>query len=170
MANGLIINIRKRGTSSCLEPDTRLEVVEGERIVIALERIADAFEAKPNVKGEGDGYTDEEYKKNVREIKEMGAFLKEREHEGTKENETAYEPSEHSLLECQAKIGFAMIELDDIMNTFAHSCTTFFKKDSDKVIVLRLPVYSAIDLLELKLSIARIERHLNAAKAAIGAE
>ena len=45
MTDDLIIHIRKRGTSSCLEPDTRLEVVDGARILVALERIADALES-----------------------------------------------------------------------------------------------------------------------------
>ena len=45
MANDLIINIRKRNTSACVPPDYRLEVVDGARILIALERIADALEA-----------------------------------------------------------------------------------------------------------------------------
>ncbi len=46
MSDDLIINLRKRGTSSCLEPDLRLEVVDGTRIIIALERIADALETE----------------------------------------------------------------------------------------------------------------------------
>ena len=56
MTDDLIINIRKRGTSSCLEPDTRLEVVDGARILIALERIADALEGTQTQPAQ-EGYT-----------------------------------------------------------------------------------------------------------------
>lgn len=45
MTDDLIINIRERNTSECVPPNYRLEVVDGKRIIIALERIADALEA-----------------------------------------------------------------------------------------------------------------------------
>lgn len=63
MSDALILNIRKRGTPSCIEGEYQVEVAGGERIIIALERIADILEAKPKQQGE---LTQEEWMKLLR--------------------------------------------------------------------------------------------------------